>query len=191
MTMGATFWERSLVLPIRRLDNLESSDAIRIPLESGERPIAGDALERVVEASNGYPYFLQIWGELLWEADGATSGTLGMDDVNNLYPQFVDTRDRFYSARHLELKASGLLAPAAILAEAYEGRDSLEDSEVDDALVRGLKVKSGTSEPVDVASVRAKLHDLGYIWAPGGASGMKYYPGIPSLMSFVADNPSR
>lgn len=191
MTMGATFWERSLVLPIRRLDHLESSDAIRIPLESGERHIAGEALERVVEASNGYPYFLQIWGELLWEAAGAASGTLGMDDVNNLHLQFVDTRDRFYLLRYLELKQSRLLAPAIVLAEAFEGRDSLEDSEVDDALVRGLKVKSGTSDPVDIAGVRAKLHDLGYIWAPGGTSGKKYYSGIPSLMSFVADNPPR
>ncbi len=189
--MGATFWERSLVLPIRRLDPREAADAIRIPLESGRRPIAGDALERVVQESNGYPYFLQIWGELLWEVAGATARPLGMDDVNNLHPEFVDTRDRFYLFRYQELKGCGLLAPAVVLAEAFEGRDCLEDSEVDDALIHGLEVKSGTSEPVDVAAVRNKLHDLGYIWAPGGASGKKYYSGIPSLMSFVKDTPAR
>ena len=148
-------------------------------------------MERVVQESNGYPYFLQIWGELLWEVAGATARPLGMDDVNNLHPEFVDTRDRFYLFRYQELKGCGLLAPAVVLAEAFEGRDCLEDSEVDDALIHGLEVKSGTSEPVDVAAVRNKLHDLGYIWAPGGASGKKYYSGIPSLMSFVKDTPAR
>ena len=148
-------------------------------------------MERIVQESNGYPYFLQIWGELLWEAAGVTARTLGMDDVNILHPKFVDTRDLFYLFRFQELEECGLVAPAVVLAEAFEGRDSLEDSEVDDALIRGLEVKSGTSEPVDVGAVRNKLHDLGYIWAPGGASGTKYISGIPSLMSFVADTPVR
>lgn len=185
-TMGVTFWERSLVMPIARLDQRASSDAIRIPLESGGRPIAVDALERVVQESNCYPYFLQLWGKLLWEVAGETARLLTMEDVNNVHPQFVDTRDQFYLSRYLELKECGLLAPAVVLAEAFEGRDSLEDSVVDEALKRGLGPKSGTSEPVDFADVRHRLHDLGYIWSPGGASGTKYYSGIPSLMSFVA-----
>lgn len=114
-----------------------------------------------------------------------------MDDVNNLHPEFVDTRDRFYLFRYQELQECGLLAPAIVLAEAFEGRDSLEDLEVDDALVHGLEVKSGTPDLADVSGIRNKLHDLGYIWAPGGASGKKYYSGIPSLMSFVAKTTSR
>lgn len=189
--MGVTFWERSLILPIRRLDHRAASDAIRIPLESGERPIAAEALERVVQESNGYPYFLQIWGELLWEAAGVTARTLGMDDVNSLLPKFVDTRDLFYLFRFQELEECGLVAPAVVLAEAFEGRDSLEDSEVDAALTRGLGVKGGTPDLAVVSGVRDKLHDLGYIWAPGGASGTKFNAGIPSLMSFVADTPAR
>ena len=190
-SMGATFWERSLVLPIRRLDHRASSDAIRIPLESGDRSIAGDALERVVQESNGYPYFLQIWGKLLWKAAGATARALSMDDVTSLHPRFVATRDQFYFSRFLELKQSGVLVPAVILAEAYEGQESLEDFEVDDALTHGLEGKGGIPEPPDIAGVRDKLHDLGYIWAPSGDSGKKYYSGIPSLMSFVAEKHSR
>ena len=190
-SMGATFWERSLVLPIRRLDPREASDAIRIPLESGKRSIAGDALERVVQESNGYPYFLQIWGELLWEAAGVTARTLGMDDVNSLHPKFVDTRDLFYLFRFQELEECGLLAPAIVLAEAFEGRESLEYSELTDALMHSLAAKSGTPDSANVSGIRNKLHDLGYIWAPGGASGTKYYSGIPSLMSFVKDTPAR
>ena len=190
-TMGVTFWERSLVLPISRLDQRGSSDAIRIPLELGERPIAADALERVVQESNGYPYFLQIWGQILWQVAGATPRPLGMEDVNSVHPEFVDTRDQLHLSRYLELKELGLLAPAVVLAEAFEGRDSLEDSVVDEALKRGLGAKSGTSEPVDFAEVRHKLHDAGYIWSPGGASGTKYYSGIPSLMSFVAKSGPR
>ena len=186
-TMGVTFWERSLILPIRRLDHRAASDAIRIPLESGERPIASDALERVVQESNGYPYFLQTWGELLWEVAGAPARPLGMDDVNSVHPKFVETRDLFYLFRYQELQECGLLDPAVVLAEAFEGRDSLEDLEVDDALMHGLEAKSGTPDSANVSGIRNKLHDLGYIWAPGGASGTKYYSGIPSLMSFVAE----
>lgn len=185
-TMGVTFWERSLVLPISRLDQRASSDAIRIPLESGERPIAADALEQVVQESDRYPYFLQLWGQMLWEVAGATPRSLRMEDVNSVRPQFVDTRDQLHLSRYLELKELGLLAPAVVLAEAFEGRDSVDQSVVDDALKRGLGADSGISEPVDFAEVRNRLHDLGYIWSPHGDSGKKYYSSIPSLMSFVA-----
>lgn len=185
-TMGVTFWERSLVLPISRLDQRGASDAIRIPLEMGERPIAADALERVVQESDRYPYFLQLWGQLLWEVAGEAASPLTTEDVNSVHPEFVDTRDQFYLSRYSELKDRGLLAPAVVLAEAFEGRDSVDASVVDDALKRGLGAESGTSEPVDFAEVRDKLHDLGYIWSPGAGSAKEYYSGIPSLMSFVA-----
>lgn len=185
-TTGVTFWERSLVLPITRLDQRASSDAIRIPLESGGRPIARDALERVVQESNGYPYFLQIWGKLLWDVVGETARPLRMEDVNRVHPQFLEKRNRFYLGRYQELVDRGLLTPAVILAEAFNGTDSLVDFKVNDALKYGLEAKNAASKPADVTDARNRLHDLGYIWSPGGTTKQVYFSGIPSLMSFVA-----
>lgn len=109
-----------------------------------------------------------------------------MEDVNRVHPQFLKTRNRFYLERYQELIDCGLVTPAVILAEAFNGADSLDDSKVNDALKHGLKANNAASEPADVRNVCNRLHDLGYIWSPGGTTRNVYHSGIPSLMSFVA-----
>ena len=64
--MHATFWERSAIFPLQRLDDRASSDAIQIPFERAGYGIAPAALESIVRDSHGYPYFLQLWGRALW-----------------------------------------------------------------------------------------------------------------------------
>ena len=79
--MESTFWERSEVLPFNLLSTQDASDAIRIPFESAGRTISADALAGVVSASNGYPYFLQSWGTLLWSDVGQSAVHVTEGDV--------------------------------------------------------------------------------------------------------------
>lgn len=67
-TLEASFWDRSERLPIGRLGPETSADAIRIPLEEGGRSITAAALEAAIGESDGYPYFLQLLGEAIWDA---------------------------------------------------------------------------------------------------------------------------
>ena len=68
--VNATFVERSEMIGLGRLDEQASADAISKPLEEQGIQITDDALSIIVEDSQCYPYFLQLWGSSLWdEAD--------------------------------------------------------------------------------------------------------------------------
>ena len=184
--MHSTFWERCRVLPITRLGATAAADAVRIPLEATNRPITGEALERVVQESHGYPFFLQHWGEVLWSEVGIEERTIGMDDVNRARPKFEESTDLFYGLRYEELREQHLVTPAAALAEAFGTREELYESEVVGALKAVLVGSNQPSSPDDITNLVKRLHNLGYIWSPGGNLANRYFSGIPSLMTYVA-----
>jgi hypothetical protein len=53
--------------PIGALNADESRRAIREPIMEAGAEIAADALEKIVERTGGYPYFLQEWGHHSWD----------------------------------------------------------------------------------------------------------------------------
>ena len=185
--MHATFWERSAIFPLQRLDPSASSEAIRTPFKQDGFDIVPEALERMVEDSHGYPYFLQLWGKALWSLVRESSGPIRMQDVNRVRPQFEETRNRFYGERYEELRERGLVAPAVALAHAYEGIDSLDNYRVVEALKGALEADGQEIGSSELMRVRQELHNLGYIWSPSGARKRLFFSGIPSLMSYVAD----
>ena len=141
----------------------------------------------MVEDSHGYPYFLQLWGRTIWSQVRQSSGPVRMEDVNRARPRFEETRNRFYLERYQELKDSGLVASAVALAKAYEGKDELDDSRVDEVLKGAMEAESQMTGPSNLMQLRRELHNLGYIWSLGGTRKHLYFCGIPSLMPFVAD----
>ena len=185
--MHATFWERSAIIPLQRLDRRASSEAIRTPFEQEGCQIDPKALDSMVEDSHGYPYFLQFWGRTIWSQVRQSSGPVRMEDVNRARPRFEETRNRFYLERYQELKDSGLVASAVALAKAYEGKDELDDSRVDEVLNGAMEAESQMTGPSNLMQLRRELHNLGYIWSLGGTRKHLYFSGIPSLMPFVAD----
>ena len=182
----STFWERCPVLPIARLEAGASADAVRIPLEARNRPISGEALQQVVRESHGYPFFLQLWGRALWNKAETGRSTIGIDDVNRARSEFEKTRDLFFGLRYRELRDKQLVTPAAALAEVFGTREELSESEVGGALKAVLIGENLPSSPDDIRDLLTKLHNLGYIWSPGGNLANRYFSGIPSLMTFVA-----
>ena len=185
--MHATFWERSAIFPLQRLDDCASSEAIRVPFEQEGYDIAPEALEVMVEASHGYPYFLQLWGRALWSQVRHSSGPIGMGEVNRVRPRFEEKRNRFYLERYRELEKRGLVDSAVALARAYEGIDSLDGFKVNEVLKGALEADGQIATSSKQMQVREELHNLGYIWSPGGGRKDLYLCGIPSLMSFVVD----
>ena len=184
--MRAGFWERSPILPLARLEAGASADAVRIPLEAANRSICTEALDQVVQESHGYPFFLQLWGKVLWYAVETAERTIGMDDVDRARPEFEKARDVFCGSRFDELCDQDLVAPATAIARAIEDRESLHRSEVDEALRMVLAGENLPSAPGDIRNVVSELRNLGYIWSPGGNLANRYFPGIPSFMTYVA-----
>ncbi len=184
--MGASFWERSKQLPIGRLARRASQDAVRIPLEERGRSIAADALRRIAEESHGYPFFLQLWGELLWKECRDTARQLNCMDVDRVRPEFQQDKNRFYLTRYWELRTAKLLEVAAAVSESFRGSERMPIGHLEAAVGSALRL---VGRPCDENAVQAacrELHNLGYIWRVEHEGRPCYEPGIPSLMAYVA-----
>lgn len=64
----ATYFERATWLELSRLDSQATRAALAEPAKLAGRVFDPDALELVVEASGGYPYAIQVYGDQAWRA---------------------------------------------------------------------------------------------------------------------------
>lgn len=178
--MGASFWSRARQLPINRLDPASSSVAVEWPLRNVGVRIDAAALEEIVGQSHGYPYFLQIWGSLVWlRARSSGSSSVSAPDVEAVRPAFERERGLYYLARYEELEPEGLLPVARAVADAFENAGALSASALDD-IVRGVV---GDGRTADIAAATRSLRHLGFVWRPGPTP--EWEPGIPSLMDYI------
>ena len=130
-TMGASFWNRSEKLRIGRLDDRATAEAIRKPLEAEDLAITDEALEHLVRASHGYPFFVQRWGRAVWaHAVRASRREITSEDVRACRAVFDRQREDYYADRYRELKELKLLQTARAVAEAFRSRPVLSDSEL-------------------------------------------------------------
>lgn len=187
-SMGASFWNRSEQLPIGRLEPSSAADAIRIPLEERRRSIASGALAEVVDASNGYPFFVQVWGKLIWEAGSTHTLRVSRADVGRVRPEFERRRDLFCHDLYDELWRAGLAAVAAGLASVFADSEQRPRDVVERAVRASLEQLNPTTDRASAVDALDRLVDLGYIWPVVHRTVACYEPGIPSLMGFVERN---
>ena len=183
--MDVSFWSRSELLPIGRLDAAATADALRLPLAGENVAVDDDALAQLVAANQGYPYFVQLLGEALWRrvvAGGLPSAgrRITRADVEAVRADFGEKRGRYYLQRYNELQDQGLLPAARAVAEAFEKRERLAGAQLEAAVRRGLGERA--DEKRTAATAKALGH-LGYIWRPDAVP--TWEAGIPSLMDYV------
>lgn len=70
ITHAVTHAERFRYRPLRDLDPAESREALTQPATDLEVAWQTTALQTVVERAQGYPYFLQVYGDEVWRAAG-------------------------------------------------------------------------------------------------------------------------
>jgi hypothetical protein len=77
MGRAKSYAERLFDFPeVDRLGADAARTAIVIPVEKEGANLNGDALDRIVEQTHGYPYFLQEWGKHSWDAASESPITL-------------------------------------------------------------------------------------------------------------------
>lgn len=186
--MGASFWSRSRRLPIGRLRPDAAADAVRIPMEEHGRAIEADALEQVVSESQGYPYFLQVWGRVLWEGCPDRAAPLSLAGVNRLRSAFATERGLYYDERYEELKRADLVDVAHRVAGLFVDSKRRLPGDVERAVKAALHASGRPAGFEGVQPACDRLRDLGYIWLVV-EDGVRYYEaGIPSLMAYVSRN---
>ena len=185
--MNVSHWDRlgSGLLGIGRLSDAAAREALAAPLATRQVSIDVDALETVVEHSQRYPYFVQLWGEALWNQHLATGETrLTAAHVATAQPT-VDARTaEYYQRRYRELERSALLPAAVAVASAFRGD---MDATATDQDIDAAFATIGMAAEHRLAT-RNGLERLGYIWCPPGQlPPVVWSPGIPSLMQYVRD----
>ena len=185
-TVSATFWNRARQIGVGRLDADATSAALIRPLEAESPAIAFEdaALVKVVAESQGYPYFVQLWGDALWNAANDT-GETRIDDtlVTAAKRSFDCERTDYYEDRRYELEQRELLGVSASVAATFRDSATLTGRALKSAIAVALP--GGSS--ADVLRIQEELASVGYVWRSPGAGNI-WQPGIPSLMSYIEAN---
>ena len=186
--MSVSFWSRldEGRLGIGLLSDAAARAALVEPLAAHGASLDADALDAVVEDSQRYPYFIQVWGRALWQQRLATDAArLTAAHVDAARPEVATRVADYYQERYRELETRGLLPAAGALAPLFRaGADvTASDHAIDAALAT-----TGADAAARLAA-REALHRLGYIWSPPGQlPPVVWIAGIPSLMRHVRDH---
>lgn len=90
-----SYAERLFEYPaVGALEKVAAEQAIREPIRSAGADIDEDALERIVEQTEGYPYFLQEWGAHSWNS--APESPVRLADVEVATEKAVEALDNSF-----------------------------------------------------------------------------------------------
>ena len=183
-TVGASFAERSKKMGIARLDEQSAADAIVKPLNEEGIKIGAGALKQVVEDSQCYPYFIQLWGEALWNlAKKNNLQKLTGQEVTIVKPQVEGVRQNFYSDRREDLKKDELLELAVNCAVIFQNQTRFEGKYIE-RVIKDFLPENKLDERHQAEALRGLILNE-FIWQPPGAD--LYEAAIPSLMRYVLD----
>ncbi len=183
--MQATFWERCNALPLDVLKPEDVKEALETPLEKSGITLSDQSWRRVIEESQGYPFFVQLWGNELWkygvqqmedgDKDRIALSVMDLDAAGTL----VTTRKlQFYSGRLTELTDQNVLPVARKVAEYFLAKQPAPRPRYDQMLA---KVQEVVGDGDNARSALQTLSHRGFVWCPED----KWKPGIPSLMRYI------
>ena len=140
---------------IGRLDpETDARDALILPARDLGVELEPAAVDLVVEYTQGYPYFLQEYGRIIW--DETSASPVGLDEVASLLPLIEAKLDesffRVRAERTTELELRYLYVMARLGPEAH----------------RASEVAQGVGRTVEQAGpIRSRLIDKGLLYTPG------------------------
>ncbi|HEV7232921.1 MAG TPA: ATP-binding protein [Sphingorhabdus sp.] len=143
-----------LFTSIGPLDDAAATAAIVHPIEAEECSIEANAVARILEVTQGYPYFLQEWGKQCWDA--ADDCPITAEDVELAYATAIAALDdSFFRVRFDRLTPSEKRYLRAMA--------DLGDGPHNSTAIAERLDRKATS----VGPVRASLISKGMIYTPG------------------------
>ena len=154
MGRAKSYAERLFAFPfIGPLDDAAARDALEVPAAALDVRFEPAATEKIIEATEGYPYFLQEWGKHAW--DVAEHSPITADDVARAAQVAIAALDEsFFRVRFDRLT---LAEKRYLRAMAELGPGPHRSGDVADAL--GRKVTA-------MGPIRAQLIEKGMVWSP-------------------------
>jgi hypothetical protein len=138
---------------VDRLDPPAARAALTKPAIAAGGAFETAAVEKILEATEGYPYFIQVWGSHVWDA--ASTSPIRARDVQAITPTIIQYLDRnFFRVRFDRITP---LQQKYLRAMAELGPGPHRSSEIASTL--GV-------ESSDIGVVRQQLIDKGMVWSP-------------------------
>ena len=137
-SMESAFWGQKRNSPNRAIESDRRRG--RHPHSAREvwSAIDARALAEVVKESLGYPYSLQLWGLLLWQAESRPTDFVSMDAVAHVGAKFETRRNRCYGNRYDGLVRARLSSVAAQLALFFQDGGRRRFKEIDQGVADAL-----------------------------------------------------
>lgn len=155
LSEGQTYTERLATHDLGMLEEAGTAEAIRQPfLEDVDLGVGEDVLAHVHADSGGYPFFVQLWGEALWDVL-PDRRDVRLADVPRAQ-QLVDARREDFFLRRWRRFPSGRARDLARALADLEGHARMSD------LVRHL----GLSDQRSLSYAREQLIAAGHLHSP-------------------------
>jgi hypothetical protein len=154
MGSAKSYAERLFDFPeIGPLSPEHARNALIVPLKNNSVEMTDSATERLVQHTQGYPYFLQEWGKHTW--DVAEDSPITLEDVEAAEPLAISALDAsFFRVRFDRLTPTEKIYLRAM---AELGPGPHRSGDISELLQR--KVHS-------LAPIRSKLIHKGMVWSP-------------------------
>jgi hypothetical protein len=164
-----TFLRRSKELDFRRLSPDETRYVLSETVRIGGRQIDEDALDLLVQTSQGYPYLLQLAGDYAWRSD-PTARTITLADARSAHRRAVEAvQNRVIRRVYQDLSEKDQLFIQAMAAD--EGRSRMSD------IARRMEVSDQYAQVY-----KRRLIDSGYV-RPAGRGHVVF--ALPYLDQYV------
>lgn len=178
ITRAVTYGERMAFHAIDNLDEAATAHALAQPAADAGRPFEADALDRLVAITEGYPFFVQLYGDYTWQQSaGASTITIshveaGIDLAHN------DSSRGIYLARWNKLPAAQQRYLAAM------AQLSTTD------LVGTGAIAAALAKPIQsLSDTRNELLEAGILTAPRKGNVASTLPGFLAYVLTVTDEP--
>ena len=186
---GGTFGERFEYYSIDMLADEPAMEALRVPLGQGGISTSDELLQEAVRDAQRYPFFIQVWGEALWD-HAAKQGIqqLGGEHLQAAQLAAERRRSSLYARRMKELvKDDALFAAAVAVADAFASGAPCDDFAFLDIIGMALRqsIPDEKARRQEAMLLIERLVELGYVWEPDDLP--PYQAGIPSLMTYIAE----
>ncbi len=151
-----TFLRRSRDVDFRRLDPAQTMKVLKETIRIGGRSITDDALRRLAQISQGYPYLLQLVGDYAWRARPGEP-TIEMSDAEVAFEKAIRAiNSRVISKVYLDLSDVDKEFVKAMTMALDDGRAKMEN------IVQNMGV---SAQYVQV--YKNRLIDSGYVQRAG------------------------
>ena len=182
----ATFIERVTELSPMLLSAADAAEAVRTPLAERGWQVSEAALAALVADSDGYPYFLQLWGSEVWNAGVASDrAALDRETLARAAAAVNPRREKFYSHRYAELMRGPTAKPARgvdMVAVTLAVIQVMRRPAAVELLDLINAIKTCLPPATDPFLLYDYFEAKGFFWT---GSSDRYVPGIPSLMDYV------